>query len=350
MDLTGLSAFTGSILPGYQAADRQRIADLMAQENYRKAVMERAGQAAAARGLYGGGPPPVSGPVPYAQPMPQPQGTMPLPQGGTAPGGGAGVMPVGASAAPPMGGAPQGSPSGQMGMPGMSVQQLAQVIKARNPGIDDATLFAAVHQANQLLNPESRMLLQYMMNERKAELTERGQDKRLQGTEDTIAGRSDVAGKQIASREGIAANAEAGRNARATTAEAGRNNRAAAKVTTQGPEQEYKTRATELRSLNSQISDLIRENGGMVPEPGSPKRVKYDALVAKKNATLDRMIKVRRDAEQKGAKLPSPSEAVNTPAVPAGLPPATGLADGTSAKDKAGNVVAVVKAGAWTAP
>lgn len=349
MDLTGLAAYTGSILPGYQQAERQRIADLARQEQLRQVLTQRAAQAAAARGLYGGTPP-VSAPVPYAQPMPQPQGTPPLPQGGTAPGGGGGVMPVGASGAPPMGGAPGASPGGAAAMPGMSVQQLAAVIKSRNPGIDDATLFQAIAQANQLLNPESRMLLQYMINERKDETARRGQDTRLQGAEDAIAGRSDVAGRQIASRESIAGQAESGRNARATTAEAGRNTRSEAKLAGKTDESEYKTRATELRSLNSQVSDVIRENGGMVPEVGSPKRAKYDALVAKKNATLDRMIALRKTAEQKGTKLPSPSEAVNTPAVPEGLPPATGLADGTSAKDKAGNVVAVVKAGAWTAP
>lgn len=350
-DLTGLSGMLGSVPQGYDEAQRRHLINAQAQNELRQAQMQQAAQAAAMRGMSGGPPPPQSMPMPGAMPMPQ--GSTPAAQGAPQPGAGMGPGGAMGGGGPQPGGAPQGPPGGQGGMPGMSVQQLAQVIKARNPGIDDATLFQAVAQANQLLNPESRMLLQYMMAQQKNDTTVAGQDKRLEGTRETITGRSEVAGAQIGSREKIAGTAEEGRNSRAASAETGRNSRAAAKVAGKPDETEYKTLTASLRQQTSQITDAIRENGGMVPEAGSPKRAKYDAIVSKKNATLDRMIEVRKRAEKGGSKLPSPSEAVNTPeqkAVPDGLPDAKGLAEGTTAKDKAGNVAAVVKGGAWVAP
>lgn len=63
---------------------------------------------------------------------------------------------------------PQGD-GGMQGMGGVDLGRLVDLIKKNNPKATPQGIWSAVTQAYKVLNPESKMMLQYMMNERRLE-------------------------------------------------------------------------------------------------------------------------------------------------------------------------------------
>lgn len=171
--LGGLSNL-GQIYGYQQQSDEREM--LLRQQRAQQEAQQRAMAAGRAAGSVYGQPdpgmPPPGGPMalggggqggapampPGAPSMPtQPPGQ----PGAGAPPGGGGMPPPGAGGAPA---APQGQggyvpqPPPQQQRPGpMTVSELARQIRAKNPGIDDLTLFEALKQSAPLLNQEGQM-------------------------------------------------------------------------------------------------------------------------------------------------------------------------------------------------
>jgi hypothetical protein len=204
------------------------------------------GQMQGAPGPMPGGGPPGGMPQP---PMPG-QPSMPM-----APPGGAPQRPMGppgSGGAPPMGMAPPGGGSaspGAMppggaspGQPGagpggsMTIDQLADRIRDRNPGIDNATLFMALTKASALLAPQDRMLMQQTLGDMRLAaakdrnaVTEAIANMRVQSAEDIAKLKGDISMQIAAQRSNTTINVEGMREKaageRQDTAETGRDRR-----------------------------------------------------------------------------------------------------------------------------
>lgn len=229
MNLQGLGASGASLLEGQQqiANLRQKAQQIQqGQMQLDQAKKQLQADAAVFSNLGGGqmqppppgmGAPPQSGQppapgqasMPAGGPPPGPQGPMP-PQGQPQPGPMSSPQPQGG---PPMAGPapgpsmapqPQGQPDGQNFGPQQAFQtviQIAQAIKARNPGLDPSTLALAVGRVIDMskeLAPFQRQQLQLATAQLHA------------ATQEDIAGqnigsREKIAGQNIQSREKIAA-------------------------------------------------------------------------------------------------------------------------------------------------
>ena len=418
MDLAGLTLLLGNIPKGYQATQ----ADALALQQRER---EMAGEAAAGSSLtdfsggYGQlsagqtgmpfGPPGTTGPAPPPQQPQMPGMNAPGGAGGMAPQGaqpGAGAAPGGGGPIPQTGPSPFAGTAGAGGgqpqqgmMGGMSIQQLAATIKRRNPGIDPGTLFEAVKQANALLNPESKMLLQFMMNQQRIQEQERGQDIRAgtaqagQETQRDIAGQRTEAQRDIATQrtetqkettaERVGAQ-ERGQDISSADRAAGRaasmdrtkliqdriDGRAAASTAGKAVVAANKAKYNELVKKRMTVSDEI--SAAMAEAAGVPDD-NIKKLQAEKKALDDQLVAFWKKAQDGGVTLPRPSELVGlgggapaadtqgqggapqagAPAgggVPNGLPDPKGLAEGSIAKDSTGKAVAKILNGAWVPP
>lgn len=328
MDFSNLAAFGSAVPGGYQlgqATDAdimfRRAQALKAQQQLKDEAIARAARAAAARSMYGPNSMPTGAPgmaVPGATPMPGAPAPQPMAPGqpsvpmqpphsqvGPTPNGTPGFAPPQPQASHPGAPAPSGGFGGLGPMPpgGYDIGQLAQVIKRRNPGIDDETLFAAIQQTQALLNPEGKLQLQYMTQllrdeeaRARVDATLRGQDKATERTEiqqKGATGRTAMqqagAGQRTEQRIGAS---ERGQDIRASTAKRGQDITAGNKTAAQ-----LASEATaEVEKYNKQIGDLIRENDGLVPAAGSPKRAEYDRLKALRDSAIDRKIAARKRA------------------------------------------------------
>jgi len=205
--------------------------------------------------------------------------------------------------------------------------QVAEINSARDRA--KAEIAAAAHVQGITINVEGK--------HQDVKTTEEGKAKRQETSEE---------GKDTRQ-----ATAEEGKVSRLATAEAGRNQRVAAKP---GGAQGVQGINAQIRVISSKISDMFR--GGLVTmddikaDPG--KKAEYDRLVAQRDALAESAgkagVKVEPfDAKPKAAPKEAPKEAA---ALPDDLPPAKGLADGTTAKSADGKVVAVIRSGAWATP
>ena len=235
VDLSGLAAFGA----GYanQVPEAQRRFMALAQQ---RLELDAARRALAAQTAAGGalGPDDGMGGLPGARPLP---GAPAPPQGGPAMQGPSpqlrmgGDMPDGLIPPPPYpgGGArplmpttgPQ--PGAQMGPQGpqpqmgqrpvqlggtLTVEQLAERIRRRNPNIDGATLFEAVKQAESLLNPESKLLLTYLIGQQKIgaqkDIATGHDTTRLEAADIGAQSRMNVARAVISARQALQAGQE----------------------------------------------------------------------------------------------------------------------------------------------
>lgn len=420
MDLAGLTLLLGNIPRGYQAT---RMDALALQQRER----EIAGEAAAGSSLqdfsggYGPisaaqtgmpfGPPGMSGPQQPQQPpqqAPTPAINAPGGAGGmppAAPPAGAGAQPQGPGtvtpgpASPFSGTSPPAGGGGMMG--GMSIPQLAAVIKQRNPGIDPGTLFQAVKQAEALLNPEAKMSLALMLQNQKLSTQlqelqsrlgtqERGQDIRAETAKETTGAR---VGAQERGQDIRAATAKETTAERVGAQERGQDitsaDRAAAReaskertnliqdridgraAASRADKAVVKANAAQYKDLISQRQKVTDEIAEELNTTNDPKNLK--TLYDEKRALDDKLVAFWKKAQDGGVTLPRPSELVglgggapgaNAPAasgapqagapaggqLPDGLPDPKGLAEGSRAKDPTGKVVAVIKNGAWAPP
>ena len=385
MDLTGLAALGGSVYPGFQQGQLRDLQIQQQRQQLMQAMRQRQAQAAAFSGLLddgSGGPPGASAPTlpgatPIMQQQPQPQ-RIPAAASKAYQRGDAGP-PASAQPAPPPAPAqaPQGPrPMGGMFQPGgLSVSQLASRIKARNPGIDDATLFEAVGQAQRLLNPQGKLeLQQYLAQVRQDQFqqtlelkvkdlerkTQEGADKiavqqemaqirlqiagmQQQGAMDrtmaNIQGRLDALQQTLGERGREAdqradttkrgqdlthedrQDAEAGRNARS-------DQRTQVSAAAKAAKADYDQWTVKLRDANTKISDLIKENGGLPPSGTEGKGLEYSQLKARRDAILQKMIAAKGKAKAAGVALPDPAAAAKAPAAAA---PAEGATSGPQA-------------------
>lgn len=341
-DLTGLGAMLSSVPSGYLAGQRQRAATAYTralvgrlQEEQRQATLARAAESAAGSGLLGdaGG---FTAAVPGASPMPQQmapgQPSVPV----TRPQGGAPVSPPAAAPSPAAVGA-RVSP-----FQALSPFAIARRIKTANPGIDPGTLFSAVEKTIGMMGPVAQLqsraeLAQLRLDMQMQSLDERVREAniRLQQGADRLDIQRDAANlrmqiaqmqqegadrRQLASLaaavDRLAARAGVQTKSGESTADklhdvAGANaGKKTAKAEATAAQREYNTLATQLREATASISDVIRENGGLVPAPNSPGRAKYDQLKARRDALFDKMVAARRKAQAAGEKLPAPAEAL----------------------------------------
>lgn len=278
----------------------------------------------AAGSAFGGqpGPPqgmPQQGPLPpppgqASQPAPPPpqQGMPPAPPPrGSAPMGQPGAPPGQAMSAPGVNGggmAPGGAPQGGF----MTIDQLADRIRQRNPGIDNRTLFAALAQAQPLMAPQDRLLMQQTLGEMKmaAQSDRLGVqqalgDARIKSAEDIAKLKGDIALSVAGSRNATnitiadkradtASNVEAGRTRRFDAGEAGKNLREDKRLWSQADRQaksqtqkealgQYNLDARQLSAIVSQLNSL-QQNAPDDPEIGKL-RVQRDAIVSRMTAT-----------------------------------------------------------------
>lgn len=200
LNLGNLGAAGSQIIPGMQAYQQKQQQLSQVEQQLAQQKRQLAAEGAALQGLLAQGqagqPQPQGGgqPQPPQPPMPgQPSQPMMGPGGMQVGGGSQSAMqprpPMaapGPSAAAP---GPAGGPGGPTGQPqpggaqqapggGMSISQLAQAIKQKNPGLDDATVFEAVKQAAALLNPAEKQLLNFMIAQQRNQTSERNTDVR----------------------------------------------------------------------------------------------------------------------------------------------------------------------------
>ena len=226
VDLSGLAAFGAGYANQVPEAQRRYMA--LAQQ---RLELDAARRAVAAQAAAGGalGPDDGMGGLPGARPLP---GAPAPPQGGPAMPGPQlrqqpampgfvpqGAQPATAQAPPMQPGAPMGpGPQPQMGQRPvqlggtLTVEQLAERIRRRNPNIDGATLFEAVKQAESLLNPESKLLLNYLVNQQKIGAAGERVDKQQEGANYRAGigaqSRMNVAQAMISARRALASGTE----------------------------------------------------------------------------------------------------------------------------------------------
>ena len=340
MDLTGLAALASSIPGGFQQGQMnqqqliaQKLANARTQEQLRQSQLEDQANVAAGLGLIddtshyqapGGAPQPQAPPTMGAGPMPaSPGGPAPMAAPGGAP------APGGPAPAPAPASAPGGGGSAPSGIP-LDPYTIAARIKKANPGISPAALFKAVGQTVSMLGPmaqnqyrEDMLNLRYQLQAQQLEERIREADQKYQQGADRVAVqqealniRMQIAQLQqqgmndrsllrltqqvdaLAAKAGVAPTGDRATDLKNTAdANAGKT---AAKDAGSAANAAYSEAAAERSKVNSQIQDVLRENGGMLPAPGSDGRRKYDALVRQRDTVAQRMI----DARKKNPKLP----------------------------------------------
>src|SRR6185437_1006310 len=345
IDLTGLAALSSSIpggfLAGQQAQQRIKAAQL---ENVRRQQLitaqqqEDSANVAAGLGLIDGSHSAVPAAI----------------TGSSQPGSG------GASSS---GGSSTGTGTGSRASTDnpLSPYSIAARIKARNPGIKPDALFRAVGATIKQLGPlaqsqyrEDMLNLRMQMQQQTLEERIREANNRLQQGADRMALQQDA----LNIRMQIAQMQQQGVNDRATQRLQQQLNTLVIKLTNKagaaGSDAEYRLASTQRQEANTKINDIIRENGGILPAPGTPGRGKYDTLVKERDAAAKKM----EAARKANPKLPGFNAAKNTldepaagaSALPSDLPDPKGIPEGTQAKDDSGKVVAVIKGGQWAAP
>jgi hypothetical protein len=284
----------------------------------------------------------------------------------------------------------------------MTTEQLAQRIIAANPGIKDrpdllvramakgqallapdakATVAAMQMQVkldalqNKLdvaqMNDQTKVQVQNMVDAMRTQieqLKQAGADQRqTKALEEKV---SELEKKIEAKHEDVKATttgkedvAKIGAGAKVESAQIG----ADAKRDAQGVNQQYRGLGQQTAAINKRIQELFaggRQLSDLKPE----EKQLYDGLVKQRDGLAAKAKDLADRAEKAGAgKLPKFSEIVKeegnkkpepvkpaeaTPAteLPKDLPPAAGHAEGSTAKDKDGKVVAIIKNGAWAAP
>ena len=337
----------------------------------------------------GSAPPPQPG-APQLQAPPVPPQAQGAPQGQPRP------MPPQQQARPPI------PPQIQQNLGQMTTEQLAQRIIAANPGIKDRPdlLVRAMAKGQALLAPDAKATVAAMQMEVKVQalqnkldvaamndqtkvqvqnmvdamrtqieqLKQAGADQRqTKALEEKV---SELEKKIEAKHEDVKATttvkedvAKIGAGAKVESAQIG----ADAKRDAQGVNQQYRGLGQQTAAINKRIQELFaggRQLSDLKPE----EKQLYDGLVKQRDGLAAKAKDLADRAEKAGAgKLPKFSEIVKeegnkkpepvkpaeaTPAteLPKDLPPAAGHAEGSTAKDKDGNVVAIIKNGAWAAP
>lgn len=388
--LAGLGSLGTGIGQGIQSgqAIQQRAVQIqqaqLALDDAKKQTMADAAAFANLSGGGAGGPGGTSGGQPLSLPggssmPPQPQPPAPgqpsvpnQPQGGQMqpqqqmPAGGAPMAPQpGSQGVPQQGGqpGPQDDPTSPQAAI-KTVYGIAQEIKARNPDIDPKTLMLATQKVIDMskgIDPGLRaqasvIAAQIAANSR-------------QGVAETNAdSRSDVAGINAGAKTD-AANIGADSRVKVAGIQGGARVQSAqiaadaAMNRTKEVQQQINSRFTagqgnqiqktamndRLKSITSQLTAATRQlallkdaTGQPLPDT-DPRVQKVQKDIADANAKLDILAKAAGGATQGGPDA-------GGGALPADLPPPAGHAEGSTAKDAQGNVVAKIQGGKWVAP
>lgn len=322
------------------------------------------------------------------QPQPPMPGQPSLPM---TPAGGGLTNPGGAAAGPAMPAPGGGMPPQPMGPAygTMTIQQMASRLKAANPSIDDNTLFDALVQYQQFIQPEQRAELQAVKMqadfqtkmltleerareadarsataEERAQIAQQAADMKLelarmheqgmrdrQSSED--AAKLDRIEKSLAGRKDIEQGRETATMARLKYAQDKIDARAAA---ARGNKAQVQAAATEYKGLAAQVAKATTEVARLQADPNAGQDDLQKAFVAKQQLQ-DKIIRFWQD-KGKALGLPSPSElvsgggqaAASSPGVNGGQPSAPPPGATSAASGAMGTDVNVgIPAGAPTA-
>lgn len=287
-------------------------------------------------------------------------------------------------AAPGPAPAPAGGGALSLTDPVARLRQMAQRLKQANPGVDNLTLATALQQQVEMargLGAEDRAILQAETrvmqiqaqadnsirnaNSRedvariRADTAQQIADTRVQAYRDAFATASADRRYGVDKRAETADTAETGRNTRADAAETGRNSRASARIDASAASAQEKGEYKSIANERQAILDEARSTAG-IPTADQSKRLRAvnDKMIAyqKQHPRLPRPTEVAGGSGAPAKLQSQPGGGAGGPmpsadgGLPSDLPSPKGLAEGTRARDDSGNVVAVVKGGAWAAP
>lgn len=325
VDFTGIAAQGLNVPSGMQtyslneeALKARRLGNQVTQQQLLDAARVRAAQAAAARAFT-----PNNNVVPGSQPItypaiapgtPSPPATTQAANVGPGPGAvgppvanigvaprvapiqGAGASPAAAPSNPP-GPPPAMAPTAQpmarpnggippMPLGGYDLPTMMRIIRSKNPGIDDQTAFEAAAQATQLLNPQGKAELQYMMRiasidaqNSRFNAGQAGQDRRQQM-------RIDAANAALTKRDADALDRVKYREAsidRRVTGPDGAKQLAASLKTA------ISQSRADLQAAQTDLHEIIQDNGGGIPQAGDEDFEAYQ----KSRAAVQALIKER---------------------------------------------------------